>query len=65
MEIHMPRVRIGITLSALIMEMYMSREVSLTLTGLTMDIYIPREGWDPLNRVNHGGAYVKRELVSH
>jgi hypothetical protein len=33
--------------------------------GLTMDSYIPREGWDPLNRFNHGGAYVKRELVSH
>jgi hypothetical protein len=39
--------------------------VNLTLAGLIMDSYIPREGWDPVNRVNHGSAYVRRELVSH
>jgi len=61
----MPRVRICITLNALIMECICQERVSLTLTTLNMEIDIPREGWDPVNRVNHGGAYVKRELVSH
>jgi hypothetical protein len=30
----------------------------------SMEIYMLREGWDPINRFNHGDIYVKRGLGS-
>ena len=29
-----------------------------------MTIYMSREGWDPINRYNHGDLYVKKGLLT-